>query len=200
MSLEALGDEVWPDGSEDARKAGWLDPADFSRALLDVRSERDRQWNEEGFGPAQDDAHVGGELAQAAASYALASAYPVPEGRTPMIWPWSAEWWKPSGDRRRDLVKAGALILAEIDRLDRAGLARKEPPAETFLLYKLTRALYWAPDRCGYIAYKAAAGRYTRAEAEALISAETGMIPEHLAPEDAADVPLANVTRRREGT
>jgi hypothetical protein len=29
------------------------------------------------------------------------------------------EWWKPT-NRRRDLVKAGALILAEIERLDRA--------------------------------------------------------------------------------
>jgi len=35
------------------------------------------------------------------------------------LWPWGKEWWKPS-DRRRDLVKAGALIAAEIDRLDRA--------------------------------------------------------------------------------
>lgn len=28
------------------------------------------------------------------------------------------EWWKPT-NRRRDLVKAAALILAEIERLDR---------------------------------------------------------------------------------
>jgi hypothetical protein len=35
------------------------------------------------------------------------------------IWPWDRKWWKPK-DRRRDLVRAGALILAEIERLDRA--------------------------------------------------------------------------------
>jgi hypothetical protein len=35
------------------------------------------------------------------------------------IWPWDRKWWKPT-DRRRDLVKAAALILAEIERLDRA--------------------------------------------------------------------------------
>ena len=35
------------------------------------------------------------------------------------LWPWLSSWWKPSTNRR-DLVKAGALILAEIERLDRA--------------------------------------------------------------------------------
>jgi hypothetical protein len=33
-------------------------------------------------------------------------------------WPWAPELWKPA-NARRDLVKAGALILAEIERLDR---------------------------------------------------------------------------------
>jgi hypothetical protein len=33
-------------------------------------------------------------------------------------WPWEDKWWKPK-DRRRDLVRAGALIVAEIERLDR---------------------------------------------------------------------------------
>lgn len=32
-------------------------------------------------------------------------------------WPWSLNWWKPSSDPIKDLVKAGALIAAEIDRL-----------------------------------------------------------------------------------
>lgn len=34
-------------------------------------------------------------------------------------WPWDEEWWKPSEDPVRNLVKAGALIAAEIDRLQR---------------------------------------------------------------------------------
>jgi len=38
------------------------------------------------------------------------------------IWPWDFEDFKPTDDRR-NLVKAGALIAAEIDRLD-----RKEQP------------------------------------------------------------------------
>lgn len=32
--------------------------------------------------------------------------------------PWDEKWWKPKNPRR-DLVKAGALILAEIERIDR---------------------------------------------------------------------------------
>ncbi len=45
----------------------------------------------------------------------------VPEG-----WPesWASCWFKPK-DRRRDLIKAGALILAEIERLDRASVTVK---------------------------------------------------------------------------
>lgn len=31
------------------------------------------------------------------------------------LWPWSREAWKPTGDRVRDLTKAGALIAAAID-------------------------------------------------------------------------------------
>ena len=36
-------------------------------------------------------------------------------------WPssWNTSWWKPSADPIRNLVKAGALIAAEIDRLQR---------------------------------------------------------------------------------
>jgi hypothetical protein len=35
-------------------------------------------------------------------------------------WPWDREWWKPTPNNRiRELAKAGALIAAEIDRLQR---------------------------------------------------------------------------------
>lgn len=33
-------------------------------------------------------------------------------------WPWDMKWWKPSDDPIKNLVKAGALIAAEIDRLN----------------------------------------------------------------------------------
>lgn len=37
----------------------------------------------------------------------------------PRLWAWHSRWWKPK-DRRCNLVRAGALIVAEIERLDRA--------------------------------------------------------------------------------
>lgn len=38
----------------------------------------------------------------------------------PAGWPWHPKWWKPTPDDRiRELAKAGALIAAEIDRLQR---------------------------------------------------------------------------------
>lgn len=92
-----------------------------TRAAKDVLAERQRQIEEERWTPEHDDQHVGGQLAVAAASYAFASAAPgvFPHGEPPKIWPWAPEWWKPSPDPRRNLEKAGALILAEIERRDR---------------------------------------------------------------------------------
>lgn len=77
--------------------------------------ERFRQEMNEHFSAAHDDTHRDNELALAAATYAL----PVCERRTD-LWPWDEEYFKPTPDNRiRELVKAGALICAEIDRLKR---------------------------------------------------------------------------------
>jgi hypothetical protein len=71
-----------------------------------------------------DDEYHGDELALAAARYArnsTACTYDLPEGGKwipPLGWPWSSECWK-SIDRRRDLVRAAALVVAEVERLDR---------------------------------------------------------------------------------
>lgn len=92
-----------------------------SQALSDVAAERQRQITEEGWTPEGDDDHFEGQMADAAACYAL---FATEQGfSTPAHWPWSPDWWKQSG-QRRDLVKAGALILAEIERLDRAEAAK----------------------------------------------------------------------------
>lgn len=95
-------------------------------AARDVLAERQRQVEAEGWTPEHDDAHSTGDLAAAAACYALHSVIatnqsPVgdPMEFPPPGWPWDEAWWKP-GTARRDLVKAGALILAELERLDRA--------------------------------------------------------------------------------
>jgi hypothetical protein len=100
--------------------------------IAEIAAERRRQVDAEGWTPDHDDEHNNGEIARAAACYARAGAESDPEMRrrltdpyenfrfTPLreMWPWGWNWFKAT-DRRRDLVKAGALIVAEIERLDR---------------------------------------------------------------------------------
>jgi hypothetical protein len=84
---------------------------------MDVLAERQRQINTEGWTPEHDDEHRDYAMSCAAGCYAMYTlAYP--EGDPPPQWPWDKAWWKPK-DHRRNLVKAGALILAEIERIDR---------------------------------------------------------------------------------
>ena len=92
------------------------------KAGNDIIAERQRQIIEEGWTAEHDDEHAEGEIASAAACYAL---FANDQGfSTPAHWPWGKERWKQAG-QRRDLVKAGALILAEIERLDRAAPAQE---------------------------------------------------------------------------
>ncbi|HCJ7661664.1 TPA: hypothetical protein NV425_004340 [Pseudomonas aeruginosa] len=96
------------------------------QAWLDVQAERKRQVEAEGWTPEHDDEHDTGALASAAGCYAMFSlAYPA--GDPSHCWPWDKSWWKPSPDGRRNMVKAGALILAEIERLDRVAASQGGP-------------------------------------------------------------------------
>ncbi|WP_343728489.1 hypothetical protein [Duganella sp.] len=102
-------------------------PAPAQRtALRDIAAERQRQISAEGWTPEHDDKHTAGDMAIAASCYAWAGCShaesDVQSKRLPLDWPWSAAWWKPK-DKRSNLVRAGALILAEIERLDRAQFA-----------------------------------------------------------------------------
>lgn len=81
-----------------------------------VVAERYRQIEIEGWSANHDDEHPPGCIAQAGGAYAIAAGQP--RTNPPAIWPWADEWWKPR-DFRRDLVRAGALILAEGERFDR---------------------------------------------------------------------------------
>ena len=102
-------------------------PATLRIAVADIAAERQRQIDSEGCSPEYDDKYATGEMALAAACYALSAgnheAAPVAlEEAMFDCWPWSRSWWKPTSSRR-DLVKAGALIVAEIERIDRQALA-----------------------------------------------------------------------------
>jgi hypothetical protein len=85
-----------------------------------IAAERLRQITVEGWTPEHDAEHADDHLARAAAAYATPARLREPLGwRIPVLWPWAARFWKPTPDDRvRELVKAGALIAAEIDRLN----------------------------------------------------------------------------------
>lgn len=109
--------------------------ADTTMTALElIAAERERQKTVEGWTEEHDDQHDDEQLASAAAAYALPAFRR--EGRMGeragygqlmwrFLWPWDTRWWKPTPDDRvRELVKAGALIVAEIERRQRAESAR----------------------------------------------------------------------------
>jgi hypothetical protein len=91
-------------------------------AAREVLTERVRQIMVEGYTAEQDDQYTTGQLADAASAYAVwAHIWNLPGAEcthTPALWPWAPETWKPQSQRQM-LIKAGALILAELERLDR---------------------------------------------------------------------------------
>lgn len=106
----------------------------MSKAIQDVIAERQRQIDAEGCTHEHDDTHSDRSLALAGVCYAqhyvgrawllededdVAERYAADE--LPDDWPmsWGEDAWKPKNPRR-DLVRAAALLIAEIERLDRA--------------------------------------------------------------------------------
>jgi hypothetical protein len=97
---------------------------------------KERQWGHhvrEGFTDQKDDQYDAGTLAGAGAAYALYASdklHPLSHGdgqyetTPPDCWPWPLKWWKPVTPRRA-LEKAASLLLAEMEKLDRAAFASK---------------------------------------------------------------------------
>jgi len=103
----------------DAALRAILNFGERSTAAIDVLAERRRQVEGEGWTADHDDAHDYAVLARAGACYAMDALSDWHVG-VPGEWPFEARWWKPT-TARRDLVKAAALIMAEIEKLDREG-------------------------------------------------------------------------------
>jgi|GEM_PF-800265 len=103
----------------------------ITQGVVDVINERKRQELQEGWTDLHDDALDDGVLAGAGASYAMNAAsqlHPqtqLPLDEIPPWWQLSRSWWKPKSPRE-DLVKAAALIIAEIDKIDRSGASDHE--------------------------------------------------------------------------
>lgn len=107
----------------------------WSTAVRDLLTERRRQVREKGHTLERDDQYTNGQLAQAASAYAF---WADPRGAcqgdhidylnstSPGLWPWAKEYWKPTSPRLM-LIKAGALILADIERLDRQTTREMHP-------------------------------------------------------------------------
>lgn len=103
-----------------------------------IAAERQRQVEREGWTPDHDDGHTLNELAAAGACYALLETRWKDSGVLgkrlvrDILWPWQWEEFKPADypdppfgpdvhiDKKvKNLVRAAALIAAEIDRLER---------------------------------------------------------------------------------
>lgn len=103
--LEQISRDTYPEFFQDV---GALVAAARVGVIAEIAAER-RQQVEDGRDASHDDELGQGELALAAAAYTCGDV---------SLWPWSVEWWKPK-DRRRNYVRAAALLIAEIERMDR---------------------------------------------------------------------------------
>ena len=117
-----------PQWQLDALEVNAKQPAqavDLGTGVAAIADERQRQLQAEGFTREKDQQYRRGELAKAATAYVQLAAMDLEAGtrnhiawcEPAAVWPWAPEWWKPV-DARRDLVRAGALIAAQIDLID----------------------------------------------------------------------------------
>jgi hypothetical protein len=111
------------------------------KVAAEIITERQRQIGAEGYTIDHDDDHTDGEIAAAAATYSFVASIPqavrddliisdakmrrqIGVKAVRILWPWHPGVFKPRSPRE-DLVRAGALIIAEIERLDRAAAKEK---------------------------------------------------------------------------
>jgi len=115
---------------QETKHGDWVRYHDLSDAIKDVIAERYRQIHDEGFDADHDDRFSNDEeIPIAAAVYAMPRKIRnfklggIPLWET--FWPWDKSWFKPR-NRTRDLTKAAALLIAEIERIDRSNLPQKQ--------------------------------------------------------------------------
>ena len=77
-----------------------------------IQGEREKQIARHGYSKKHDKIWVDGELAQAAAVYAMPA-----QKRRVADWPFGMTFYRPELSRVDELIKAAALIVAEIERV-----------------------------------------------------------------------------------
>lgn len=112
-------------GSDGSKNIG---KRNLSKAMTDILNERERQKSQEGYSHEHDDQYEHNELSRAAASYvdyaancsSLYESHPSLYQRQapPNNWVFDKVFWKPKKPRQ-DLIRAAALIIAEVERMDR---------------------------------------------------------------------------------
>lgn len=124
----------------------------MTRGAREVLAERQRQVTAEGWSEAHDDTHTDASMAMVAALYAaprdnlMVAVHTADSISLADPWPasWSAKRWdkRKTHARRKRLVIAGALILAELERMDRRErvLAYRRPLPKWGRLVKAWRA------------------------------------------------------------
>lgn len=128
LDVQGLGEcsKEWPDNMISMKDHPV--PEAFTKELVKVlpmdgmqriNAERHRQQEKEGYDHAHDDEHVDFELTDAAQCYLMVAMGQVEDPSVPPEqWPWAENEWKPS-TRIRNLEKAGGLLMAEKERLER---------------------------------------------------------------------------------
>ena len=102
-----------------------------SKALSDVLDERIKQIEKFGFDAEHDDANLFFSMSNVGALYALYASSLNNGTIFEAAWPsnWDISWWKPES-QRTNLVKAAALILAEIEAIDRQDLSEESAKSD----------------------------------------------------------------------
>lgn len=114
--------------------------------ITEIAAERRRQIEVEGHTTERDDELEDGELSTAAARYALEGTHES-MGCFEVIWPsaWDWNWFNPKS-RRENLIRAAALLVAEIERLDRATAKMVDASEEQNFVERVRLYLHYVTD------------------------------------------------------
>ena len=116
--LQSVNSPVSPDSSVPEGRDS------MSHAIKDVIAERERQRKEKGYTENRDDKYLPGVLNLAGAAYAVSVSFlPDAKRRAQRLWPWPdvGKYMNPSQKEPRTArIKSAALIIAEVERIDRA--------------------------------------------------------------------------------